>query len=50
MKRRLGKTGIALIFGALSAIFGMVIGESIRQKTGETEHQEEKQGLWIKIE
>ncbi len=32
MKRRIGKAGIALLFGALSAIFGVVIGEAIKDK------------------
>ena len=33
MKKRVGKAGIALIFGALSAIFGVVIGQSIKDST-----------------
>ena len=33
MKRKAGKAGIALIFGALSAIFGVVIGQSIKDST-----------------
>ena len=32
MKRRMGKAGIALIFGALSAIFGVVIGQAIKNE------------------
>ena len=32
MKRRAGKAGIALIFGALSAIFGFAIGEAVRNR------------------
>ena len=32
MKRRAGKAGAALIFGALSAIIGVVIGEAIKDK------------------
>ena len=30
MKRKAGKAAVALIFGALSAIFGVVIGQSIK--------------------
>ena len=33
MKKRVGKAGIALIFGALSAIFGAVIGKSLKDST-----------------
>ena len=33
MKKRVGKAGIALIFGALSAIFGFVIGQSLKDDT-----------------
>ena len=33
MKKRMGKAGIALIFGALSAIFGFVIGQSLKDDT-----------------
>ena len=33
MKRRAGKAGIALIFGALSTIFGFVIGSTIKDQT-----------------
>lgn len=32
MKRKMGKAGIALIFGALSAIFGFVIGEAVKDR------------------
>ena len=32
MKKRMGKAGIALIFGALSAIFGVVIGQAIKNE------------------
>lgn len=32
MKRRMGKAGIALIFGARSAIFGVVIGQAIKNE------------------
>lgn len=33
MKRKAGKAGIALIFGALSAIFGVVIGSTLKDQT-----------------
>ena len=33
MKRKAGKAAVALIFGALSAIFGVVIGQSIKDST-----------------
>ena len=33
MKRKMGKAGIALIFGALSAIFGVVIGQAVKDQT-----------------
>ncbi|MCR5735133.1 MAG: hypothetical protein K6G22_11045 [Lachnospiraceae bacterium] len=33
MKKRVGKAGIALIFGALSAIFGFVIGSAVKDQT-----------------
>lgn len=33
MKRKAGKAGIALIFGALSAIFGFVIGSTLKDQT-----------------
>ena len=33
MKRKAGKAAVALIFGALSAIFGVVIGQSIKDNT-----------------
>ncbi len=33
MKRKIGKAGIALIFGTLSAIFGLVIGSTIKDQT-----------------
>ena len=29
MKRKIGKAGIALIFGALSVIFGAVVGTAV---------------------
>ena len=32
MKKNAGKIGIALIFGALSAISGFVLGEVMRQR------------------
>lgn len=33
MKRKAGKAAVALIFGALSAIFGVVIGQGIKDST-----------------
>ena len=33
MKRKTGKAAVALILGALSAIFGVVIGQSIKDNT-----------------
>ena len=32
MKRKVGKAGITFIFGALSAIFGVVIGQAIKDQ------------------
>ena len=32
MKRRMGKAGIALIFGALSAIFGYASAQAIKNR------------------
>lgn len=32
MKRRAGKAGIALIFGALSAIFGYVAANALKER------------------
>ncbi len=50
MKRKIGKAGIALIFGALSAIFGMVIGEAIKENAEEKQSKEKDEGHWIQIE
>ena len=50
MKRKIGKAGITLIFGALSAIFGIVIGDAIKQKTEKSSPSEKGKTHWIPIE